>query len=254
MTIMDSFSLKNRTALVTGSGAGLGLEIARALAQAGARVWLNGRSPSRLAHLIDQLGSEGLDVSTSAFDIADDAERRSAVKAFGSDTPDILVNNVGLRDRRSLSEMSDDDVRRLIEVDLTASALLTRDLAESMKSRGFGRIITVTSIAGAVARPGNTVYSAAKQGLTGLMRALAVEYGPFGITSNAIAPGFFATETNRAMSEDPDVNEYLKRRVPLGRWGQPHEIAGAAVFLASQASSFVNGHVLTVDGGMTIQM
>lgn len=254
MTVMDSFSLRNRTALVTGSGAGLGLEIARALTEAGARVWLNGRSPSRMARVIEQFSAEGLEVSACVFDVAHDAGRRSAINAFGANTPDILVNNVGLRDRRPMSEMSDDDVRRLIEVDLTASALLTRDLAENMKSRGFGRIISVTSIAGAIARPGNTIYSAAKQGLTGLMRAVAVEYGPFGITSNAIAPGFFATQTNRAMSEDPDVNQYLMRRVPLGRWGKPHEIAGAAVFLASQASSFVNGHVLTIDGGLTVQM
>ncbi len=254
MTILDTFSLKGRTALVTGSGAGLGLEMARALAEAGAHVWLNGRSASRLDPVVSQLGSEGLKVSACVFDIADDAQRQEAIETFGETGPDILVNNVGLRDRRPLSAMSDADIRKLIEVDLTAAALLTRDIAEGMKSRGFGRIVSVTSVAGTLARPGITLYPAVKQGLTGLMRALAVEYGPFGVTSNAIAPGFFRTETNQAMSEDPAIQAHIAQRVPLGRWGNPAEIAGAAVFLASDAASYVNGLVLSIDGGLTVRM
>ncbi|MNV27695.1 Gluconate 5-dehydrogenase [compost metagenome] len=167
---------------------------------------------------------------------------------------DILVNNVGARDRRPLSEFSDEDVLELIRTDLTSSVSLSRDAAQAMNSNGYGRIITITSILGHIVRPGDAIYPVAKQGLTGLMRAIAVEYGARGITSNAIAPGMFATETNAALAENPDMVAFAKLRVPLERWGRPDEIAGAALFLASDASSFVNGHVLTVDGGMSVRL
>lgn len=254
MTILNKFSLSGKTALVTGSSSGLGLEIARALAEAGAHIWLNGRSEARLESAVQDLQRQNLSVAACAFDIANDVERQNAVTAFGKDSPDILINNVGLRDRRPLSVMTDADVRSLLDVDLIASALLTRDLVAGMKAREFGRIITVTSVAGSIARKGNTIYPAAKMGLTGLMRALAVDYGSFGITSNAIAPGFFATETNREMAAASIKSGSIKLRVPLERWGEPTEIAGAALFLASDAASYVNGHVLTVDGGLSVQM
>lgn len=135
-----------------------------------------------------------------------------------------------------------------------SAVTLSRDAAEIMKKQGHGRIIAITSILGHIVRPGDAIYPIAKQGMTGLMRSIAVEYGAHGVTSNAIAPGMFATETNAALAEDPDMLAFARLRVPIERWGRPHEIAGAALFLASDSASYVNGHILTVDGGMSVRL
>jgi len=256
MGILQKFSLENRIAVITGSGRGLGFEIASAFAEAGAHVWLTGRNPETLQQAVDTLRQAGGKADYAAFDIADTAAGSALVRRIMDETGhlDILVNNVGARDRRPLAEFSDEDVLELIRTDLTSSISLSRDAAEAMNANGYGRIITITSILGHIVRPGDAIYPVAKQGLTGLMRAIAVEYGARGITSNAIAPGMFATETNAALSENPEMVAFAKLRVPLERWGRPDEIAGAALFLASDAASFVNGHVLTVDGGMSVRL
>lgn len=256
MGILDKFSLENRTAVITGSGRGLGFEIAKAFAEAGAHVWLTGRNAETLQQAVDTLREAGGKADYAAFDIADTRAGAALVHRIMSELGhlDILVNNVGARDRRPLSEFSDEDVLELIRTDLTSSISLSRDAAEAMAAKAHGRIITITSILGHIVRPGDAIYPVAKQGLTGLMRAIAVEYGARGITSNAIAPGMFATETNAALAENPEMVAFAKLRVPLERWGRPDEIAGAALFLASDAASFVNGHVLTVDGGMSVRL
>lgn len=256
MGILQKFSLENRTAVITGSGRGLGFEIASAFAEAGAHVWLTGRNAETLEQAVDTLRNAGAKADYAAFDIADTAAGSALVRHIMDEFGhlDILVNNVGARDRRPLAEFSDEDVLELIRTDLTSSISLSRDAAEAMNTNGYGRIITITSILGHIVRPGDAIYPVAKQGLTGLMRAIAVEYGARGITSNAIAPGMFATETNAALAENPDMVSFAKLRVPLERWGRPDEIAGAALFLASDAASFVNGHVLTVDGGMSVRL
>ncbi|AYM06299.1 SDR family oxidoreductase [Agrobacterium radiobacter] len=256
MGILRKFSLENRIAVITGSGRGLGFEIAKAFAEAGAHVWLTGRNAQTLEEAADTLRNAGGKADYAAFDIADTAAGSALVRRIMDEFGhlDILVNNVGARDRRPLAEFSDDDVLELIRTDLTSSVSLSRDAAQAMNANGYGRIITITSILGHIVRPGDAIYPVAKQGLTGLMRAIAVEYGARGITSNAIAPGMFATETNAALAENPDMVAFAKLRVPLERWGRPDEIAGAALFLASDASSFVNGHVLTVDGGMSVRL
>ncbi|MDR0809660.1 MAG: SDR family oxidoreductase [Gemmobacter sp.] len=250
---LERFSLAGRRALVAGGAAGLGFEIARALAGAGAEVLVNGRDSGRLEAAVMRLGAAGLPARACRFDITDDAARSVALAGMGRRL-DILVNAVGQRDRRALDGMEDAAVRALVETDLTAAILLARDAVRLMEAGGYGRIIHITSIAGGMARPGDTVYPVAKAGLSGLTRALAVEYGGRGITSNAIAPGFFATETNRAMVDDPEVAAFLRLRVPAGRWGRPEEVAGAAVFLASPAAGYVNGQIIAVDGGMTVRM
>ncbi|MGN7956944.1 SDR family oxidoreductase [Agrobacterium tumefaciens] len=256
MGILRKFSLENRIAVITGSGRGLGFEIAKAFAEAGAHVWLTGRNAETLEEAADTLRNAGGKADYAAFDIADTAAGSALVRRIMDEFGhlDILVNNVGARDRRPLAEFSDDDVLELIRTDLTSSVSLSRDAAQAMNANAYGRIITITSILGHIVRPGDAIYPVAKQGLTGLMRAIAVEYGARGITSNAIAPGMFATETNAALAENPEMVAFAKLRVPLERWGRPDEIAGAALFLASDAASFVNGHVLTVDGGMSVRL
>jgi gluconate 5-dehydrogenase len=245
----DVFSLQGRVALVTGATRGLGLAIAQCLGAAGAELVVNGRDAAALEKVVAGLHADGVTATPLPFDVADAAALEAAFATLGR--LDILVGTVGLRHRAAVDELSFADFGRMVAVNLTAGFDLAKAALARMVPQGRGRIILVTSIAGPIARAGDAAYTAAKGGLAALVRALAVEYGPQGITVNGIAPGFFATEANRAMIADAEVREFLTRRCPLRRWGEPAEIGGAALFLASDAASYVNGHILTVDGGLS---
>lgn len=252
-----TFRLEGRVALVTGAGRGLGFEMARALAAAGATVVIHGRDSERLRRAADTLQERtGARIDIIAFDVADHEAGRAAIATLAArhGRLDILVNNVGVRDRRPLKDFAASEIHALLGADLVAPALLAREAAEVMARHRHGRIINVSSIAADVIYGHDPVYSTAKAGLNGLTRALAVDYARLGITCNAIAPGMFATETNEAMVNNPEVARFVDLRIPLGRWGRPEEIGAAAVFLAADEASFVNGHVLVVDGGQTVRM
>lgn len=239
-------TLSGKTALVTGAARGLGFAIARELAAEGAMVWLNGRDAGALETAAAQINGTA---RALRFDITDDAATAHALARIEQESGlDILVNNVGQRDRRHLAELTRDDMRAMLEVNLVAPFDLARRVGAAMCQRGSGRIINITSIAAEIAR-GDTLYTASKGGLAALTRALAAEFGPHGVTVNAVSPGFFATEANDTMAGDPDIAAHLKRRTSLGRWGQPEEIAGAVAFLTSDKASYITGETITVDGG-----
>ncbi len=247
-TFPDQFRLDGRTALVTGSARGLGWEMIQALAQAGARVLLHGRSAGHVAPQLETLRRAGFAADALGFEMADRATMRAEIAKAGP--IDILIHNVGERDRRPFADIEPEDFARLIDVDLVAAHALVKLVVPGMIDRGWGRLILVTSIVADLAVPNASSYIAAKGGLSALARALAAEFGAKGVTSNALSPGFFATETNAKLIASP-LGEVQRERCPLKRWADPPEIAGAALFLASPAASYVNGHTLTVDGGVS---
>jgi len=246
------FDLSGRTALVTGSSRGLGLALARGLAEAGATVVLNGRDAATLSESVSSLVGAGFDVHGKSFDVTVSGEVETAVAAIENEVGpiDILVNNAGIQRRAALVDMTGDEWGAVIETNLTSVFLVGQAVGKRMIERERGKIINICSLMSEVARPSIANYTAAKGGLKMLTRAIAVEWGPHNIQCNGIGPGYFATEMTRPLYEDESFNRRICERTPAGRWGKPEELVGTLVFLASSASDFVNGQVIYVDGGI----
>jgi gluconate 5-dehydrogenase len=254
--MFDQFHLDGKKALVTGSSRGLGLAIAEALASAGADVILHGRDGQALGEARRQVGSHGRQTDQALCEMGDEPAVRSMARELlvRHGRIDILVNNAGLNIRKPLLEATSADWRTVLDVDLTSCFALTQELAPAMISAGWGRVINLGSVMSVISRAGVPAYAAAKHGVAGLTRALAAELGPKGVNVNAICPGFFDTPANLVHRNNPALLDWVKKRTPLGRWAESRELGGAAIFLASDASSYVNGALLMVDGGMTATM
>jgi NAD(P)-dependent dehydrogenase (short-subunit alcohol dehydrogenase family) len=254
--VLDRFRLTGRRALVTGGGQGLGRVIAQALAEAGADVAVASRSLDTCRQAAAEIGEA---TGRRALAYAVDVTQASGVTGLVQDVEaglgplDILVNNAGINIRGASDELAEADWDAVLDTNLKATFLLSRAVGPGMCARGFGRIINMGSILSVIALPGRAAYASSKAGVLNLTRVLALEWAGKGVTVNAICPGPFGTEMNRQLLNDPAKYKAFVEKIPMGRWGEVHEIAGAAVFLASDASSFVTGSSLFVDGGWTAQ-
>ena len=244
-----SFTLSGRRALVTGSSQGIGLALAHALAAAGAQVLLNGRDPVKLDLAVARLRATGLDVKSCAFDVTDEAAVLAATPALGA--IDILVNNTGIQRRGPLETMPLADWEAVIKTNLTSAFLVARAVAPGMIARRTGKIINICSLMSELARPTTGNYAAAKGGLKMLTRAMCAEWAKHNLQVNGISPGYILTELTQPLADDPKFDTWIKARTPAGRWGAAQDLTGACVFLASSAADFVNGQVITVDGGLS---
>jgi gluconate 5-dehydrogenase len=250
------FGLSGRIALVTGAYRGLGFAIAQGMARAGATVVLNGRKPDELAAAAKKLTDAGLAAATAEFDVTDGPAVRKAIAAIEAHHGhlDIVVNNAGIQRRTPFVEFSQKDWDDVIATNLTAPFLVSQAALPGMIARRRGKIIHIASLMSELARPTVVPYTAAKGGVRQLTRGMAVELAPHNIQVNAIAPGYFATEMNRALIDNPEFNAWVCKRTPAGRWGEPDEIAGLAVFLASAAADYMTGQMLVMDGGMSVAL
>ncbi len=246
------FDLSGRRALITGSGQGIGLALAEALAEAGAAVVLNGRDAAKLDRAAAALREKGFAAETEAFDVTDPAAVRAGVERIAARAPiDILVNNAGIQRRMPLQDFPDETWDEVMRTNLDAVFYVAKAVARHMLPRGRGKIINICSVQSELGRPGIAPYAASKGAVRMLTRGMCADWGRLGLQVNGLAPGYFATEMNRALVENAEFSDWVCKRTPAGRWGNVEELGGAAVFLASDASSFVNGQVIFVDGGMT---
>ena len=249
---LSLFDLSGKTALITGSSQGIGLSLAEALARAGARVVLNGRSADKLAAAARGLREGGADVEISAFDVTRPEDVAAAIDALEQTgvAIDILINNAGIQRRQPLEAFPVETWREVMSTNLDSVFFVSQAVARHMIARGRGKIVNITSVQAEMARPTIAPYTASKGAVKNLTKGMCADWAQHGLQINAIGPGYFATPLNEALVNDPDFDGWLRKRTPAGRWGRLEELHGAAIFLASSASDFINGQTIYVDGGM----
>ena len=253
---MNLFDLSGRLALVTGASKGIGFAVAEALASAGARIVLNARDEARLEQARATLAAKGYEVHAAAFDVTDPDAVTAGIEAIETDIGpiDILVNNAGMQHRTPLQDFPLEAWRKITATNIDSVYLVGQAAGRRMIPRGRGKIINIGSVQSELARPGIAPYTATKGAVKMLTKGMATDWARYGIQVNGIGPGYFKTELNAALVADETFSAWFANRTPAGRWGDVKELAGAAIFLASDASSFVNGHILYVDGGITASL
>lgn len=249
---LAQFDLSGKRALITGSSQGIGFALAKGLKDAGAKIVLNGRDRAKLDTAATDLETQ----ETLAFDATDHDGVRGAIDGFEQDhgAIDILINNAGMQHRTALEDFPADAFERLLQTNVASVFHVGQACARHMISRKAGKIINIASVQTALARPGIAPYTATKGAVANLTKGMATDWAQHGLQCNAIAPGYFDTPLNAALVADPEFSGWLEKRTPAGRWGNVEELVGAAIFLSSDASSFVNGHTLFVDGGITASL
>ena len=250
---LKEFSLEGKLALITGSSGGIGLALARGLAQAGAAIVLNGRDAGKLAKVAQQLRDEGHAIHEASFDATSNEAVKAAVQKIESEIGaiDVLVNNAGIQRRNPLEDFKESDWHDIINTNLNSVFYAAQAVARHMIPRGRGKIINICSVQSELGRPGIAPYAATKGAVKMFTKGMAIDWGKYGLQVNGLGPGYFKTEMNMALVNDQKFTDWLVGRTPSRRWGDVEDLVGAAVFLGSDASRFVNGHILYVDGGVT---
>lgn len=258
MKVLESFSLQGKIALITGGAYGIGFAMAKALAEAGAQITFNCRSKENLSRALEDYKEIGIDAKGFICDVTDEEEVKKMIKEIEEKlgTIDILVNNAGIIKRTPMHEMKVEEFKQVIDIDLTAPFIMSKAVLPGMMKKGHGKIINVCSMMSELGRETVSAYAAAKGGLKMLTKNICAEYGEYNIQCNGIGPGYIATPQTaplRELQEDGErhpFDKFIVSKTPAGKWGEPSDLAGPTVFLASEASNFVNGHILYVDGGI----
>jgi gluconate 5-dehydrogenase len=249
----NPFDLTGLRALITGSSQGIGLALAKGLAESGAAIVLNGRDKEKLERVAAELRNEGFTVDTAAFDVTDHDAVANAIKKIESEIGaiNILINNTGMQHRAPLEDFPPDAWERILNTNLSSMFHVSQAVAKNMIARKNGKIINICSVQSQLGRPTIAPYAASKGGVVMLTKGMCVDWAKYGIQINGLAPGYFATEMNKALVENKEFSDWLCKRTPAGRWGNVEELCGTAVFLSSKASDFINGQIIYVDGGIT---
>lgn len=252
MDSLSLFNLKGKTALITGSSGGIGMALAEGLAGAGARIILNGRNEEKLKNACAELSAAGIDATYLTFDVSQSEEVKTAINRYEAEKGpiDILVNNAGINLRGRFEDLDEFQWKKVLDININGAMIVSQVLAPYMIKRRTGKIINICSMQSELGRPTIVPYAVSKGGIKMLTRALCAEWAQFNIQVNGIGPGYFSTDMTKPLKDDPDFDRWLCSRTPSKRWGDTKELIGAAVFLASEASNYVNGHILYVDGGL----